>query len=281
MKSSFFSDLDQLPSEQKKESSFFSDLESEPSKGRSIASAPLKGLIKGANKFSLLPSFGPVSQKLGERMTEEFLPTQEGGLEDILEFTGENLPLAALGEGGLVKKGLQSISGGLAKSGAKELNLPEWAQDIVGGFGMAAPSTVEKALSKSIAPSNKQKSIVNFLKSKGLSDKEITPIIQDKKKLSILSKAAMKYQEKSPFLKGIQDKLGNIYEDIRAQGQVGKFLQGPELRDFESKFYKTLDKLPKRHSRLIEKEIEELFNNPIEFTNLHDFNVAVNDVIKG
>ena len=250
------------------------------SKGQSLASAPLKGLIKGAAKFSPLPSFGPVSGQLGERMTEQMLPTKEGGLEDILEFAGENIPLAALGEGGLLKKGMGAIAGGLAKAGAKEMNLPEWAQDIVGGFGMAAPSMAQGALSKTLRPSKAQSAVVNFLKDKGFTDKEITPIIQDKKKLSWLSKGAMKYEEKAPWLKGIQDKLGGIYSDIRAKGQTGNYLQGQPLRDFESKFHGIADKLPKRHRRLVEKEVEELFNNPIDFTSLQDFNVAVNDIIK-
>jgi len=250
------------------------------SKGRSLASAPAKGLIKGASKFSLFPSFGPVSQQLGERMTEKFLPTREGGLEDILEFGSENIPLAALGEGGLVKKGLQALTGALSKKTAKELDLPEWAQDIVGGFGMAVPAMAEGVLSKTLHPSKAQKSIVDFLKNKGFTDKEVTPIIQDKKKLSWLSKGAMKYEEKAPWLKGIQDKLGGLYSDIRTKGQTGNYLQGQPLRDFERKFHNIANNLPKRHRRLIEKEIDELFNNPIDFTSLHDFNIATNDIIK-
>jgi len=280
MTSSFFSDLDEIPSSEKKSSSFFSDLEKEPSRGKSLLSAPIKGFIKGASKFSPLPSLGPVSPELGERITEQVLPTRSGGLEDILEFTGENAPLAALGEGGLVKRGLQALTGAVAKKGAKEAELPEWAQEIVGGIGMATPSIIEGALSKTLRPSKAQKAVTSFLKDKGFTDKEITPIIQDKKKLSWLSKGAMKYEEKSPWLKGIQDKLGNIYEDIRVQGQSGSFLEGKGLRDFENNFHKIADKLPKRHKRLIEKEIEELFNNPIDFTSLHDFNIAVNDVVK-
>ena len=153
-----------------------------PSRTQSLASAFPKGLIKGAANFSPLPNFGPVSNQLGEKLTEQFLPTQKGrNAEDILEFTGEAAPLALFGEGGLARKGLQAAAGGLAKKGAKELNLPEWAQDLVGGVGMVAPQVAENLVAKGIRSATKQKGIVDFLKSKGLTDQEITPIIQDQK----------------------------------------------------------------------------------------------------
>ena len=216
-----------------------------------------------------------------ENLIEQFLPTQEGTAEDVLEFTGENVPLTLLGEGGLLKRGLQALTGGLAKKGAKEAELPEWAQEIVGAAGMVGPSMVKGGLSKALRPSSKQKEVYDFLKSKGLSDKQITPIIQNEKKLSALSRPAMKYNKKPEWLKGIQNKLGEIYEDIRGKGQNENYLKGEKLTDFENKFYKTLDKLPKRHTRLIKSEVEDLFNQPINFTSLRDFNAAINDVIKG
>src|ERR1700729_2037951 len=160
--------LDFLDSPDTKESSTdpLSFLGEDVSRTRSLLSALPKGLIKGAASFSPLPNFGPVSSKLGSKVTEQFLPTHAKGPEEILEFAGEHVPTAAMGEGGLVKKGLQALSGGLAKKVGKELELPEWAQDLMGGLGMAAPSTIKSALSKSINPSNKQKAVFDFLKSK-------------------------------------------------------------------------------------------------------------------
>jgi hypothetical protein len=271
--------LDSEPSQT--ETDQLSFLGEDVSKGRSLASAFPKGLIKGSRKFSPIPSVGPIPNKLAEKLIEQFLPTQEGNAEDILEFAGEHAPLAAFGEGGLVSKALQTVGGALGKKTAKEMELPEWAQDLAGGIGMSVPAAGKSVFSKSLVPSDKQKSVVDFLKSHGFNEKEITPLIQDKKMLSWLSKGAMKYEEKSPFLKGIQDKLGGIYENVRTQGQQGNYLQGQPLRQFEKSFHDLADKIPKRHRRLIEKEIEELFNNPIDFTSLHDFNVAVNDIIKG
>src|SRR5688572_15871117 len=159
MSSSFFSDLDGSSESQKKSSSFFSDLEDEPSRARSLLSALPKGIIKGIGDMVGPPRTGAVPQELGMKLTEKFLPTQKGrGAEEVLGFAGENIPALAMGEGGLIKKGIQAGAGALAKKGAKELNLPEWAQEIVNVGGMAGPSAIKSAGSKVLSPNSKQSS---------------------------------------------------------------------------------------------------------------------------
>jgi hypothetical protein len=276
----YFSDIDESQSQPKQsKSDYFSDLSEQPSRMQSILSALPKGLIKGAASFSPLPNFGPISNKLGEKITEQILPTNKGGIEDVLEFTGQHAPAAALGEGGLVKKGLQAIGGGLGKKLGKELELPEWAQDLLGGLGMAVPGIAKAAGSKGLRASAKQKNMVDFLKSEGLSDKSITPLIQNEKKLSWLSKGAAKFEKKDPWLKAIKDDLGTIFEDVREQGR-GKYLQGPDLLAFDDAFHAKLQKVPRMYRGLVQKEIEDLMNNPIDFTELHDFQKAINAIVK-
>jgi hypothetical protein len=285
MTTSFDELFDQMQNKSKGENSssfdqLFEQVQSkQPSRARSLINAPLKGAIKGAAKFSPIPSFGPVPFELGEKVTEQVLPTQNKDLEDILEFSGENIPAVALGEGGLAKKGLQAISGAIGKKGAKELELPEWAQEISGTAGMIGPSLGKSLANKKITPSSKQQSVVDFLRAKGFGEDEITPLIQSKKKLALLSKAALKYEERSPFLRGIQDKLGDIYTDVRERG-TDKYLRGEDFNKFNDKFTKILDKLNPEHRRIIEKNIEDLQNKPLDFKSLHDFNVTINDKIK-
>lgn len=271
--------LDFLESREQNDPLDFLETE-QPSKTRSLLSAFPKGLIKGGAKFSPLPNIGPIPTELGIKAIEKVLPTQKGSAEDILEFTGEAVPFALGGEGSALNKGLQALAGGLTKKGAKEANLPEWAQDIVGGIGMAAPSLIKGVLAKRLRPSKPQQAVVDYLRSKGLTDKEITPIIQNKKWLSALSKGAMKYERKEPWLKGIKGKLGNIYEDIRETGKKSGYLEGKNLYDFEDDFYNNLDKVPRMYRKVIEKETEDLFKNPIDFTELHDFNKAVNALVR-
>jgi hypothetical protein len=254
--------------------------EKQPSRTRSILSAPIKGALRGAQNFSLLPSFGPISKEMGENIIEKLLPTQNRGLEQTLEFAGENIPVALMGEGGLAKKGIQALAGGIAKKGAKDVDLPEWAQEVIGGAGMAVPGALQAAGTKALRPSTKQQAVFDFLKSKGLSDKDITPIIQNNKKLSFLSKAAFKYEKEQPWLKGIKKDIGNIFEDIRERGRQSGYLDGKQLLDFEDAFYDKLDKVPRMYRGLIKKEVEDLFQSPINFTELHDFDKAVNAIVK-
>ena len=258
----------------------FGEVIEDVSKARSVASAFPKGLIREARKFNPFQSKSAIPDQLSENILNKFLPTKEGAAEDILETAGEFAPHTLLGEGGLLKKGAQALTGSLTKQAAKEFDLPEWMQDIAGVIGTSGPDILKSISSKALRNIPKQQQIIDFLKSKGMSDKEITPLIQNPKKLSWLSKGAMKFEEKSPFLKGIQEKLGHVFEDIRGRGQSGTFLRGPELAKFDTDFHNILGKIPKRHARLVEKEIDELMNHPIDFTSLHDFNIAVNDIIK-
>jgi len=253
------------------------------SRAKSIRNALPKGFIRSGRRINPLnPSnYLPGIQEGREKILQEVLPTKEGGVEDILEFTGENLPVAATGGGGLLSKGIQSLGGGLARKAAKEMDLPEWAQEIAGVAGMVGPDVAKSISSKALRPSFKQAKVSEFLKSKGLSDQEITPLIQDKRKLDLFSKGAMKYDRENPFVKGIKDKLQSVYEDIRIKGKNTGYLEGPSLREFENGFYKKLDNVPEHYKHMIKKPVEHLIDNPIDYTALHDFNVAINDIVKG
>lgn len=268
----------------------------ELSRTRSLASALPKGAIKSVKGIAdlvnlpmdyvlskLAPEFSQKKQQMKmaqDEAIERFLPTQKKGLEDILEFTGENLPIAAFGPGAALAKGGQALAGGLAKKGAKELNLPEWAQDVASGLGMNAPGIAKGAISKTLMPSKSQKPTVDYLKSKGLTDKQIVPLLQTEKKLSYLSKIATKYPEKSPVLKDIQKGLGNAYAQIFEKG-AQKNLTGKGLEMFTSDLQKTVDKLPPRFRETLKKDIDRLFAEPITYSSLAQFKDAVNDSIRG
>lgn len=282
MNKKFFEDLDEEKESTKENKSdrFFADLEQDPSRARSLASALPKGVIRGSRGINPMGNLGPIPNKLAEKLLSKFLPTQEKTPEQILEFTGENLPAVAQGGEGLLMKGLQAAGGALLKTGAKEANLPEWAQEVANITGIGVPALGKGLATKGLRPNTKQKPVYDFLKSKGLTDQDIAPIIQDKKKLSILSKAAFKFEKGDPYIKDIKSKISNVYEDIRERGGKTSYLQGNDLRNFENELNEKLSKLQKRHRKLIQSEVEDLYNNPIDFTELHDFKLAINDIVK-
>ena len=255
-------------------------LESPKEQGKlsSVASAAGKGLIKGGRGFSLLPNLGAINTELAENLMERFLPSKQGGLEDVLEFAGENVPMVAAGEGGLIKKGIQALLGGALKSGAKSVNLPAPVQEAANIAGLSGPALSKAALSKTLKPSASQKEVVDFLRSKGLTEKQITPIIQDEKKLSSLSKIAFKYSKKNKFIKEIKSGVQGIYDDIYARGSHLK-LTGNGLDVFLKDMNAAIDKLNPRYKDALRKELDVLQSEPITFKTLGEFEDAANDAL--
>ena len=252
----------------------------EPSRLRSLFGAASKGLIKGGRAFSPIPSLGAIKPEMAKNLMEQFLPSEEGGIEDILEFTGENIPAVAMGPEGILQKVLAASSGALAKKGAKELGAPEVLQDIVGGVGLNAPSLSKAALSKKLIPSEKQAPIVEYLRNKGFSERQITPIIQNKKKLSYLSKVAFKEAEGSKLVKGIKEGFNEIYDSVRSQGSH-KLLGDKGLTNLTNEMQSELSKLSPKAQRLAKQPIEDLFSRPVTFETLAQFQTDINEATRG
>lgn len=285
--------VDETPSEE----AGFGEVVEEPSRARSLISAPIKGAVKGFEGIKdfldlpmdlilskVYPKGLEARQKARQatkQVTEKVLPTQKGrDIEDILEFTGEQAP-GLLVPGGLAGKlGMMAV-GGVAKKGAKEMGLPEWAQDLTAGASQIGVGLARSMASKGIVGSAKQQAAIDFLKSEGFTDKQITPLIQNSKKLDWLSKGARKFKKNDPFVRGIKEKIGEAYENVRMIGQEGGYLEGEMLRKFEDNLYKTLDKIPRWHRKAIEPAIKDLLNEPITFTELHDFTKEINSLTKG
>lgn len=290
----FFSDLEDAEgsvSQQKSGSGFFGDLSEEPSRTRSVLSAFPKGILKSYESIqsmhdpigSFISSLGGKSpnKQLEEKAIERFLPTQKGKfIEDVLETAGENAPFFALGPESLATKGLQIGSSALAKQGLKRMGAPELAQDIGGGIAAVAPQGIAGALSKKIIPSSAQKEAYELLKNYGFSDKTITPFIQNKHKLNILSKFSKPFLSKQNIKKDLSTISEKIYQDLLNQGEKLPPLQGMRKTAFLQNLQKEENKIPSFHRKLIQDEIEKIKNSPINYKSLRDFELSINNKIK-
>lgn len=252
----------------------------ETSRWRSLLNAPIKGAIKGAKQLtSMLPqlSSGPIPSNLGESITEQFLPTQEKAPEGVLERAGRiGVNLAAGGAGGAVRKGLTALLGGLAGETTKQFGGGQLAQDIAELATMGAPD-----LAKSIPAKQAQSRAVNFLRGKGFTENEITPLLQDPKKLSRYAKFASKGEKTNKLMRDTYEKFDNVYSSIREQGQNLPGLQNEQIDSFLGEFQKTINKIPKFYTRQIKEEINDLLNSELKFTDFLDFEQAINARIKG
>lgn len=252
----------------------FGEVVKEPSRFRSLISAPIKGAVKAGQELARATSMfstSPFSPQLEERLTEELLPTQEKLPEELLERGGKLATYLAGGEGSLLSKGLRSGVGALAGQTVKGLGGGEIAQDIAELASMSAPD-----LAKNLVAKKSQSRVVNFLKNKGWTDREITPLIQDPKKIARYAKFSSKGEKVASLNKDIYNKFDSLYSDVRSTGESLPALKGEQVDSFLGDFENIWEKIPRRYRRKIQGEVDDLFNSPMKFSDFVDFNQAVN-----
>lgn len=257
----------------------FEEEDQGPSRTRSLISAPIKGIVKGAADLAAMRD--PVAALLGlnqvtphqTQAIESILPTQENPIEKGLERAGK-LGVAAVGgpEAILAKLARVGVGAGLGQL-AEEMGAPELVQNLAELSAFISPTG-------KFLPKKSQKEAVEFLRAKGFSDKEITPLLQSEKKIRMLSKVADKGKKSEKLISNISDKLGEGYDLLKTQGSE-KFLRGSEAVAFDDKLSDVINKIPPRFSRLIEKDVEDLRNRGISQKNLIDFYQDINAVVKG
>ncbi len=247
---------------------------------RSLFNAPVKGALKGARSQSKISPFhqvGAIKDSQAEELMERFLPTKESPIEGALEKSAEiGTSFLTGGPGGLIRKGLTSLLGGAASETTKQLGGGEIAQDIAALSSMSLPD-----LAKSIPAKKAQERVISFLRKKGFTENEITPLIQSPQKLSSMASFASKGEKTNQLMRDIYGKMGTVYEGIRNEATNLPGLSREAADEFTTKFSTQLDKIPKFYKRQIKEEIEDLMNSEMKFSDFIDFDQAVNARIKG
>lgn len=257
---------------------FFTPLK-QPSRLRSLLSAFPKGFIKGmreAGSLSPLSLGSSIPKKLGEKATEEILPTQRKVTEEFLERTGKLGAFLSGGEGSLASKGLRALAGAFAGQSLKQLDAPELVQDIAELSSMSLPE-----LSKNIPARASQKRVIDFLRRKGFTEREITPLIQSPEKLSRYASFAQRGRKTDRLMKDIYSRFDQVYEGIREQGKNLQSLPKENINSFLDDFQKSISEIRPRFRKLIQPDIEDLLNSDMKFNDFVDFFQDVNAVVKG
>ena len=257
----------------------------EPSRTQSIISAPLKGLAKGIGELGAASSFfkkSPVSQALGEKVTEQLLPTQEGTTEQVLERAGRLVPLVAAGPEGVVSKLAQLAGGTILGQIAQENEAGDLGQSIseaVGmGLGGIAKSGVEKLATALRSPSEKLASGLTkpaAVEGKFASKALISPEAQEKA-ISGLNQEAAKIaqgitEKEIPITKQIAEgvnfeqrfekKFGNLR---KAAAKFRPEIDITPISELTSKTIKNYRGIPSLHDegKKVVREINAFHNRP-------------------
>jgi hypothetical protein len=265
--------------ESQKESDFKSRLipyEKELSRTRSLINAPSKGLIKGVEDLSSLAN--PLNAILPKASTdplwERGLPTKNEPLEKGLERAGRIAPSLIGGPGSIASKGIRGGAAALLGQLAEESGAPEWGQTLAELSAFMSPKFGGKLL-----PKKSQKDAVEFLRNKGLTDKEIVPLVKSQNLLNkSLEKISAKGQKTEELRKNIRGKLGSHFDVLKKQGEE-RFLHGKDAVEFDNKLSGVVEKINPRFSRSIEKDLEALRNKGISQKNLIDFYQDINAIV--
>jgi len=186
----------------------------------------LKGSAEGLSKLGGL--MGPLQDIHGEPYSEslkkqsenldKLFPTEDPDyIQSSLRRGLKEAPSALSFPGSTLSTLPRSIAAGFLGQGAEELGLPEWAQTAAELTAYIGPDITKKLLEKG---SNAE--LIAEARRLGLTDEQITPLIQSEFKQKWLSKLAPKRGDTQKALSETKSGLGNIYANIESSPYAAK-----------------------------------------------------------
>jgi hypothetical protein len=235
----------------------------------------LKGTAEGLSRLGRVMS--PI-QDLHGRSDDQQFQRQSEALNEVLPTTDEGFgqkairrglqqaPTALAFPGSSAAVGGRALLAGFAGQGAEELGLPEWAQTAAELTAYIGPDVTRKLLEK-----GKNADIIKEARRLGLSDEQITPLIQSEFKQKWLSKLAPKRGSTQRALTETKSGLGNIYESIETSDIAHKPISSSESKKFTESLEKQLIKLPREIRDKVERDAQDLLSAPINGNTLINF----------
>jgi len=244
---------------------------------KSYASAAGKGLIQGMHSFgrALGPLQEPYDPEEVKKVLDNLLPSKEGFVEGALERGGKTFPLVATGGGTAANSLLRTGAAALSGETAKSLGASESVQSLV-----ELPALIGPDLSKMIKSGKTNKELIEFARSKGMKEEEIAPLIQGIKKQRVLGKAAFKRGSESRLGKS-KEAVGKIYEKMYSDPNAKKILPKQESSKIFTDIDDILLKMPKKMSKTITDDLQDLRNSPKAAEDFMNFYADVNATLSG
>lgn len=171
--------------------------------------------------------------------------------------------------GNIAEIGTQAYAGGTGARGAIAAATGEAIGEGADQAGLPSAvgttARVGSALVGSKSPkligTKKQKPIIDFLRKNGFTDNQITPLIQDPRKVQIISKVAFKGGKPARISRELKESLGGIYDRIRTEGDAIGILTSPEKTSLTNELYNIRNKIPLKWQRLINPIINRFENS--------------------
>ena len=199
------------------------------------------------------------------------------------EFVGG---AAAIPVGLTGKAATTAIGAGITGQTIREAGLPEEAATASELILSLLPGAIQKKL---IPSSSEGKKLAEAGRLIGLTEKEITPLVQGERKISTLSKIARKGGKTKELFGSIKEKLGDSYDSLKtspiAQERISPKQTSSLIRkfvDIETDLGKTLQPSPDKESaiKFVQSATEKLINNGATSEELVNFWQDINKSVK-
>lgn len=243
--------------------------------GKTILKGTVEGLGKLGKMMSPLQSYeGLSSQEELQEQTESLnylLPTEDNFGQNAIRRGLQQAPTALSFPGSNLATLPRAMLAGFMGEGAKELGLPEWAQAAAEITAYIGPDVTKKLLSE-----GKDKEIIEFAKKMGMTDEQITPLIQSEFKQKWLSKITPKRGSTQRSLINTKQGLDESYGLIQKSEIAGKEISEIENGKLINGIYEFINEMPSDVKEKIAGDLNDLLSNKITGRSLMNFYKDVN-----
>lgn len=241
----------------------------------------LKGAAEGITKLGHV--MGPLQDIHGKPLSEtreeqtqqlnELLPTQDDkfGANALRRGLKEAPTAMATPFGSALQTLPRAIAAGFAGEGAKQLGAPEWAQTAAELTAYVGPDITKKLLS-----SGKNKDIIDAARKMGLTDEQITPLIQSSFKQKWLSKLSTKHGTTQEKLSSTKEGLSKAYEGLKNSPIADQALPEQTQKDMLTTMSKIISEMPHAVRSKIKEDARDLLKGPITSKSIMNFWADVN-----
>jgi hypothetical protein len=236
---------------------------------------------------------------------DEQLPSNDGFVENTLDRAGQILPFLLANPVGAGAQLGKAAVGGLAESaslasGPLRQTLLEGAKNLLGpvtrsllggasgegakelGFGPVVqslaeiPAQVVPGFGGRLIPNASQQSLVNEARSLGLTEQQITPLIQSARKTRALSKLSTKRGATEQRLKDSYDALGQVYGKLASRPESAKPLTAIQANNVGAGIQEKLSTLPAGVRNKVSEDLSDLLKGEMNGQKLINFYQDIN-----
>lgn len=230
----------------------------------------LKGGVEGATRLGRM--MGPMDSerdRVGRGTNAELYEAQTSALENLLPQQEEDFlqrgarralreapSMMAMPGTSPIQAGVRSIAAGYLGEGAKELGAPEWVQTGAELSAFLGPDIFKKLVS-----TGNKKELIEAGRKFGMTDEQITPLLQSEFKQKWLTKLAPKRGATAEALKDTKEALSSSYSGIQKSEAATRSLPERSRKELISEMQDLLKEMPADVRKAIKKDVKDFLKN--------------------